>query len=86
MLVHAGLDVGFPGVVRGSPRMVINAMKAVGSFGLILAHMGGWRCWDEVERLLDFIRAQGFDTEPEEEILTFSILWVSLTPNSIFCL
>ncbi|MBQ7516713.1 MAG: DNA translocase FtsK [Schwartzia sp.] len=27
---------------------------------------------DEVERLLDFIRAQGFDTEPEEEILTFT--------------
>lgn len=52
VLVHAGLDVGFPGVVCGSPRMVINAMKAVGPFGLILAHMGGWRCWDEVLDLL----------------------------------
>ena len=52
VLIHAGLDVGFPGVVRGSPRMILNALKEVGPFKLILAHMGGWRCWDEVLELL----------------------------------
>ena len=52
VLIHAGLDVGFPGVVHASPRQIANAVKAVGPFTLVLAHMGGWRCWDEVIDLL----------------------------------
>ena len=52
VIIHAGLDVGFPGVVHGSPRMVLRALEEVGPFKLILAHMGGWRCWDEVLNLL----------------------------------
>ena len=52
VLIHAGLDVGFPGVVHASPRMVVNALNAVGKMSLVLAHMGGWRCWDEVKDLL----------------------------------
>lgn len=52
VLIHAGLDVGFPGVVHASPQMVLHALKAVGPLTLVLAHMGGWRCWDEVEELL----------------------------------
>ncbi|MBQ9197608.1 MAG: amidohydrolase family protein [Clostridia bacterium] len=52
VLIHAGLDVGFPGVVHASPGMILNALRSVGPVTLILAHMGGWRCWDEVlERL-----------------------------------
>lgn len=49
---HAGLDVGFPGVVRCSPEMVRSAVEQVGPVKLVLAHMGGWRCWDEVLELL----------------------------------
>ena len=56
VLIHAGLDVGFPGVVRGSPRMIVHALNEVGPVRLILAHMGGWRCWDEV---LDLLPATG---------------------------
>lgn len=52
VLIHAGLDVGFPGVVHASPQMVLCALRSVGPITLILAHMGGWRCWDEVEQLL----------------------------------
>lgn len=52
VLTHAGLDVGFPGVVHVSPKMVLNALRQVGPLTLILAHMGGWRCWDQVEELL----------------------------------
>ena len=52
VLIHAGLDVGYPGVVRGSPRMILRALREVGPVTLILAHMGGWRCWDEVLDLL----------------------------------
>ena len=53
VLTHAGLDIGFPGVVHVSPEMVLRAVEQVGPVTLILAHMGGWRCWDQVEALLD---------------------------------
>lgn len=52
VITHAGLDVGFPGVVHCSPEMVARAVKAVGPVKLVLAHMGGWRCWKEVRELL----------------------------------
>ena len=52
VLTHAGLDVGFPGKVNCSPKMVLRAVEQVGPVTLVLAHMGGWRNWDEVERLL----------------------------------
>lgn len=49
---HAGLDVGFPGEVRCSPQMVRRAVSQVGPMHLVLAHMGGWRNWDQVLELL----------------------------------
>lgn len=52
VLTHSGLDVGFPGVVHVTPAMVRSAIAQVGPMTLILAHMGGWRCWDEAEELL----------------------------------
>ena len=52
VLVHAGLDVGIPGKVNASPEMSLNAIKQVGPVKLILAHMGGWRNWGQVEQLL----------------------------------
>jgi len=52
VLTHAGLDIGFPGKVHCSPEMILSAVKQVGPVKLILAHMGGWRNWDQVEELL----------------------------------
>lgn len=52
VLTHAGLDIGFPGRVHCSPDMVLRAVKQVGPMKLILAHMGGWRNWEQVEQLL----------------------------------
>jgi hypothetical protein len=52
VVTHAGLDVGCPGQVRCSPAMARNALRQAGPVRLVLAHMGGWRCWDEVEALL----------------------------------
>ena len=52
VLIHAGWDVGFPGAGQALPGKILNAIRAVGSVTLILAHMGGWRCWDEAEKLL----------------------------------
>lgn len=52
VLTHAGLDIGFPGKVHCSPEMILRAVKQVGPVKLILAHMGGWRNWDQAEELL----------------------------------
>ena len=52
VISHAGLDVGFPGKDNCSPAMVLRAIRQVGPVKLVLAHMGGWRQWDQVEELL----------------------------------
>lgn len=50
--VHAGDDIGFPEVDRACPAMALEAMRQVGPVKLILAHMGGWKRWDEAMTLL----------------------------------
>lgn len=52
VLSHAGLDIGFPGKDNCSPAMVLRALKQVGPVKLVLAHMGGWRQWEQVEEFL----------------------------------
>lgn len=48
VVTHAGDDIGFPGVVRCSPEMARRAVAQVGNVKLVLAHMGGWRNWEQV--------------------------------------
>ena len=48
VLMHAGDDIGFPGEIRCSPKMIANALRQVGDIKIILAHMGGWKNWKEV--------------------------------------
>lgn len=53
VLTHAGRDVGFPDAADYvSPQRIASAMRQTDSVTLICAHMGGWRQWDDVERLL----------------------------------
>ena len=52
VVTHAGLDIGFPGVVRCSPQMIRHVVEEVGDFKLIAAHMGGWKNWSEVLEVL----------------------------------
>ncbi len=49
---HAGLDVGLPAAEQSTPEKLLRAREKAPDTTLILAHMGGWRCWDDVERLL----------------------------------
>ena len=51
-VVHSGLDVGFPGIERCTPEMMKNVIDEVRPERLVLAHMGGWRCWEESAELL----------------------------------
>lgn len=48
VLMHAGDDIGFPGIVRCSPEMTARALASVGPVRMVLAHMGGWRNWNRV--------------------------------------
>ena len=54
VVMHGGADIGFPGIVKCSPKMLRNALNQAGPVTLVAAHMGGWRNWQEVpEYLLD---------------------------------
>ena len=52
VVTHAGLDIGFPGEVRCSPQMAKNVVDTIGNFKFVLAHMGGWKNWDDVLKIL----------------------------------
>lgn len=52
VMIHCGYDIGIPGHDYSSPDHVCTVMKEVQPDKLILAHMGGWRHWDEVEKKL----------------------------------
>ena len=51
-VVHAGLDVGLPDARQATPDLLRRAADAAPDTLLVLAHMGGWRRWEEAERLL----------------------------------
>lgn len=51
-LVHAGLDVEEGAEVFCTPQMILHVSRELGRIPLILAHMGGWRQWDEAEEVL----------------------------------
>lgn len=52
ILVHAGLDASFPGADYVIPGRIRSALEQVRPDKLVLAHMGGWGCWEEAEELL----------------------------------
>ncbi len=49
VVVHAGVDIGLPAVTHCTPDMVCEMLDEVKPENLIMAHMGGWQLWDEVE-------------------------------------
>ncbi len=51
VLIHAGIDIGLPEACFAMPGMIARAIKSVGPVTLVLAHMGGWRCWNALEDL-----------------------------------
>ncbi len=51
VMIHAGWDIGFPGDDSALPLRIARALDMAGYCRVILAHMGGWRCWNEAARL-----------------------------------
>lgn len=52
VLTHTGYDIDFPEAVCCTPQMVLQVYQELGDTVMILAHMGGWRQWEEAEDLL----------------------------------
>jgi hypothetical protein len=52
VLFHAGVDIGLPPPIHCSPERLARALDAVPDLTVIAAHMGGYRCWEDVERYL----------------------------------
>ncbi|MBQ3069455.1 MAG: amidohydrolase family protein [Clostridia bacterium] len=53
--IHAGIDKGLPDTVHCPPartRKALDALTLPSEPRIILAHGGGWGCWDEVETYL----------------------------------
>jgi uncharacterized protein len=52
VLFHAGVDIGLPPPVHCSPERLARVLDAAPEMTVIAAHMGGYQCWDDVERYL----------------------------------
>jgi predicted TIM-barrel fold metal-dependent hydrolase len=51
-LFHAGVDIGLPPPVHCAPDRLARVLDAVPDLTVIAAHMGGYKCWEDVERYL----------------------------------
>lgn len=52
IVTHAGVDIGMPDPVHCPPLKSLKIIEELQPPRLILAHMGGWKQWDEVEEYL----------------------------------
>lgn len=52
IVVHAGIDIGMPTPIHCSPRMSAKILDEIAPKKMVLAHMGGWCLWDEVEEYI----------------------------------
>lgn len=48
IITHAGVDIGFPDLVRCTPKRALKVIREIKPDKLVLAHCGGWSLWDEV--------------------------------------
>ncbi|MBP5610992.1 MAG: amidohydrolase family protein [Clostridia bacterium] len=51
---HGGVDIAFPNDVHATPRRLARLLSSLGEGDgrVIVAHIGGYRLWDEVEEML----------------------------------
>lgn len=72
--VHAGLDPGYPDFVHATPSRIRDVIHQVHPQRLVLAHMGGYMRWNEVEECLNeedvwLDTAACFTKIPDEQFL-----------------
>lgn len=52
ILFHAGYDIGFPDSDRSAPERILQVHNSFPHLRIIASHLGGFRRWQEVARLL----------------------------------
>lgn len=52
ILFHGGIDIGLPNPCHCTPKRLKNVMSKFEGATIIVAHMGGYECWDDVEKYL----------------------------------
>lgn len=75
VLVHAGYDISYPNLEYSSVRRIVSVFDTLQPDKFILAHMGGWGCWNEVE---DYIIGRDVYLDS-----SFSLLPISPAPGTI---
>ena len=50
VLIHAGIDIGIYDHDYSSVKQILQVVNEIAPPKFVLAHMGGWGCWDDVER------------------------------------
>jgi predicted TIM-barrel fold metal-dependent hydrolase len=73
VIIHAGQDIGFEPPFHSSPQDFAELSRRHPGLTIIAAHLGGWRCWDDVERhlvgsavLMDTAFAKPFMRDPQQ--------------------
>lgn len=74
ILVHAGIDIGLPDPVHCPPDKMRKVLDIIKPEKMVLAHMGGWKQWEEVYEYLAgenvyFDTAFSFDYMEQEMFL-----------------
>ena len=52
VLIHGGSDIGFRPPFHSCPADIVEVMRRHPALKLVVAHLGGWNNWDEVEAFL----------------------------------
>lgn len=52
LMLHAGVDIGLPEPVHCMPDRLAKVLDAIHGLKVVAAHMGGYKCWDDVEHYL----------------------------------
>lgn len=52
VITHAGFDLSYPGNDLATTKYIAGLLKDTKPEKLVLAHMGGYGCWDEIEEVI----------------------------------
>ena len=52
ILFHAGIDIGIPDPCHCLPQRLRNVITSFPGSKIVAAHMGGYRCWEDVEKYI----------------------------------
>jgi uncharacterized protein len=52
ILSHTGFDFAFPFIKKADPQKTLNVLSRFPTLKLVTSHLGAWKDWDDVERLL----------------------------------